>query len=154
MFKNSLHQIAILFVLIGCYTIGCTLNSDSNTGSGYMTKVDYENNSIGRKRTSKYISNKGLYLFFEQGFLKDTIDISINNEPYSSRLYMTTEEYLSLATMVEFQNIDQIETVEIRKNKGRVLQIILDDKRMNIWGINYWSDTLRAYWYKYPPVYE
>lgn len=95
-----------------------------------------------------------MYLFFENGFIEDTIDVFINSEDYSRRVTITTEPSLGIADVMVLHQIRAIESVQISKNNGKKLDFSLNNKEMNMWAINFWSDTLRANRLQYAPMYE
>jgi hypothetical protein len=95
-----------------------------------------------------------LYLFFEQSFKDDTIDIYLNENNISERKIITTEESLGLADVFQLKNIDSIYSINIRMNSGPILSIRTVNSEKNIWRIGFWSDTLRAQPLRSPPMYE
>jgi hypothetical protein len=147
-----------IILLTGLLIISCAGGQGTKIGENYATAVyyndniEYSNPERAQKRTERLLSRDTLYIYFESEFQSDTVDIKINNEQPRT-LYLKTDN-IGLSDMVHYGDIKKIDKIEIRKNNGRPLTINLADKRMNIWAVNFYTDTLRARRKNYAPMYE
>lgn len=150
------YLFATSMVLI--FTTSCMNMKDDNIGEQYVTVVKYTDDINYRRaehqqeRTDRHLSHDTLYVFFENGFKSDTIDIKINRTKVKT-LFLTTDESLGLANMAHFGNINSIDRIDIIKNRGPALTINLNDKQMYIWTVNFYDSTLEANARKYLQYY-
>ena len=147
----SMRLLAYILLSITILT-GCSKNNEGH--KQYQVYVDYSYDSTRNNRPSDRLSENTLYLFFEEYFQKDTIDVYLNKSDYSYHRIVSTTEMLGIADLFEFKNIEAIHTIRIRMNSGPELLINTNDKDKNIWWVGYWSDTLRAQALRNPPTYE
>ncbi|ADR23415.1 hypothetical protein MATR_27350 [Marivirga tractuosa] len=137
----------LIAVLSGC-------SEPATENQKYQVSVDYEYDMSRINRPSNRLSKNTLYLFFEQIFEQDTIDIYLNTKKTSERKIITTEDMLALADVFEFKNIEAIHSIKIRMNSGPILSINTENNEKNIWRVGFWSDTLRALPLRSPPIYD
>ena len=157
--KTMSHLIRDTILLTGLFIISCTSRRETEYGEKYSTVVyynddfEYHNPEREQRRTERLLSQDTLYIFFETDFKSDTVDVRINNgEPRT--LYLETNHSIGVADMVHYGDIKSIDEIEIRKNSGTPLTISLTDKKMNLWAVNFYGDTLRAQRRKYLSWYE
>lgn len=153
------HPIKYLILPIGLFISSCVGRQETEIGEKYSTVVsynddfEYHNQEREQRRTDRLLSSDTLYIFFENGFNLDTVDIKINNSK-TRTLQLKTDQSLGLANGFLYGDIQSIDKIEIIKNKGSSLVINLADKTMNLWTVNFHKDTLRAQRRKYLPWYE
>jgi len=146
-------------LIMGLSIVSCTDRQKSKNGEEYSIVVNYSdefqyrNPERQQRRTDRYLSRDTLYIFFETGFASDTVEIKVNNRSPRT-LYLETDQVIGVASMVHYGSIESIDEIEITKNNGRPLTIDFTDKSMNLWTVNFSSDTLRAQRKKYLPIYE
>lgn len=152
------HPVRSLIFVIELFISSCVGRQEGQFGEKYSTTVDYEddleyrNPELNQRRTERLLSKDTLYIFFETDFKSDTVDITINDDKLQT-LYLWTDNSIGVADMAHY-DIQSVEKIEIRKNKGKPLTINLTDKTMNIWTVNFHQDTLRAQRRKYLQWYE
>jgi hypothetical protein len=145
--KFRIYIPIVIALLFGC-------NKPATEDKKYQTFVDYNYDKSQINRPSNRLSENTLYLFFEQNFENDTIDIYLNANKTSIRKIITTEDMLSLADVFEFNDIESLHSIKIRMNSGPALLINTKTKEKNIWWVGFWSDTLRAQPYRNAPIYD
>ena len=155
--RTSMKILKILLIfLITCTATSCSNQSDKITFE-YKVWTTYEpTDNISERRKSEtvnYDKNK-LYIFFERGFSNDTIQLFENSESKYTMLILTTDASMDSAGEYILDDISKIESISISKNFGPKLRIKPEDKNLNIWTINYKSDSLIATGLRYPPIYE
>ena len=154
---NNFNKLIIIF--LGFLAISCVDIKKPRNSEKYVTVVNdkdnfaYNNPEREKRRTEELLSNDTFYIFFETEFKLDTIEIKIDNEK-TKTLYLKTDPSLGLAAMYHCGDIASIDKIEIMKNNGSPLIINLTDKKMNIWTVNFFSDTLIAERRKYLQWYE
>src|SRR5687768_11515768 len=159
-FRTTMRSLMKCIILLtGLFIISCVGRQETKNGEKYSTVVhysddfEYHNPEREQRRTERLLSRDTLYVFFETEFKSDTVDIAINNgEPRI--LYLKTDNSIGVAGMAHYGDIKSIDKIEIRKNNGTPLTINLTDKKMNLWTVNFYGDTLRAQRRKYLPWYE
>lgn len=149
-----------LIILMALLITSCVGKQEAKTdGERYSTVVYYEDDyeyrdpEKAQSRTDRLLSRDTLYIYFESDFNSDTVDVKINNQN-NRTLYLSTDNSVGLADMQYFGTIKSIDKIEITKNNGKPLTINLTDKTMNIWTVQFYSDTLRAQRRKYLQWYE
>lgn len=145
--KNS--YILFLFLLL----LSCN-NEPTAENQKYDTTVDYNYDLTQPYRPSDRLSKNTLYLFFEQQFKNDTIDIYLNRNSIAERKVINTDEILDVAYIFEHKNMESINSIKIQMNSGPILHLKIDDPEKNMWQIIYWADTLRAQPLRSPPMYD
>jgi hypothetical protein len=153
---NTLIKLLILLTVL--FITACVSIHETKNGEVYSTVVhynddfEYHNPEREQKRTERLLSRDTLYIFFETDFKSDTVIVRINDE--RNRTFYLTTDYIGVADMAPYGQINSIDKIEIRKNNGDPLIINLTDKKMNLWAVNFYRDTLRAQRRKYLSYYE
>jgi hypothetical protein len=146
-----------IFALLGLILTGCGNRADSVYKEKYKPLVFYADTITHRKsaeeRTSRYLCDDSLYIFFENTFDLDTIDLRINGKDEGTRI-LTTDRRVGVADVTILGDIKSIGTIEITKNNGPPLTIELRDKKMYIWRVLFYKDTLEARWTKFLLEYD
>ena len=127
----------------------CAVRQESKNGEKYSTAVYYNDDfryhdiESAQRRTNRLINPDTLYIFFENEFELDTVEINIDGKK-TQTLYLTTDQGIELADMVKYGDIKSIDKIEIAKNNGAPLIFEITDKAMNLWSVTFWNDTLAA----------
>ena len=135
-------------LLIGLFFSSCAVREENKNGEKYTTAVyyndDFKYSDIERQQwhTNRLINADTLYIFFENNFASDTIEIKIDGK--TRTLYLTTDPSISFADMIKYGDINSIDRIEIVKNNGAPLILNITDKTMNLWSVTFWNDTLAA----------
>jgi hypothetical protein len=138
-----------LALLIGLFISSCAVRQENKNREKYITAVyyndDFEYHDIESQQrlTDRLIHADTLYIFFENNFASDTVDIKIDGEKPRT-LYLTTDQSIAVADMIKYGDINSIDRIEIVKNNGAPLIFEITDKSMNLWSVTFWNDTLAA----------
>jgi hypothetical protein len=138
-----------LVLLSGLFISSCAVRQENKNREKYTTAVyynddfEYQDIESQQRRTDRLIHPDTLYIFFENTFASDTVDIKIDGEK-TRTLYVTTDPSIALADMIKYGDINSIDRIEIVKNSGSPLIFEITDKTMNLWSVTFWNDTLAA----------
>lgn len=127
----------ILFILI--LSLFFQLTNCTQEKKEYATIVDY----IGKtdRRDGPFVfSNDTLWIFFEENFNQDTVDLTFGQN--KDKLVLTTNLNVGLSMIQKFASFGRINEFKISLN-GRQEQLVkIKNRRMNKWAINFMNDTL------------
>jgi hypothetical protein len=142
--KNILTS--LIFSAILGQLIGCSRPKDS-----YVTLIDYEDRT-NRLEGHRLLSKDSLFIFFEEHFNGDTVDIAFGQD--KRRIRLKTDPSTGVSKLETFGNIKDNDKFTISLN-GRQEQIILiKNTSMNKWAVNFWNDTLKITVLKFAPFYD
>ena len=125
-------------------------------GEKYAVTVTYKDttNRLKSNSAERRFDKEKLYIFFEIYYSNDTVSIKTNLDDRFKTIYLTTNPVLDVADVVEFDNLEKIKWIEIKKNNGKTLKIQIKEKWMNKWAVNYYQNTLRACPLNFAPFYD
>lgn len=150
--KMRFFLIHILIVLI--YT-GCKTDTKKKIeNSKYDVKINYmdRSNINWRNNFDDLISKDSIYLFVEDNFNNQLLDIYLNGALKISDTIIT-DSSLGLARVYTFSKRNS-STVGIRINTGKLL-LIEPNSDQNIWRINFYGDSLLSASYsEHAPYYD
>lgn len=81
-----------------------------------------------------------LYLFFENGFDTDTLDVRVGD--YTRNLILDTNSILGLTDFQSFGELKKISEFSISINGSKNHRVKILDQRMNKWAVNLRHDTI------------
>lgn len=151
--------LAILFSLtiIACSKAPKTLSTNEFVNKDYDIKICYlgcfnfMDTTIGNKWRYMY-SKDSLYLFIEEGFDNDSMNISINNKFLYKKL-ISTDGALGFSEKCAFGPIKDIREISIDLNNGPKAVIEIDTT-MQLLNVNHINKTLIISIIKGIPVYD
>ncbi|QHT68472.1 hypothetical protein GXP67_18400 [Rhodocytophaga rosea] len=149
-----IFRVGLIFLI---YLIACSENYEGNkstltTEGSNKTSVDYT--PLKRRRiegVEKYIHPDSIYIYFEQGFTADLIELEVND--FKAKQIISTTESIDFAARFVFPNMRK-EKLYIKKNHTDLLIIDLKKAITNKWAINFYQDTMYAKSLPYAPTYE
>ena len=115
------------------FSVIVLLTACSNPQKGYAQlsydiQIDYLSTPINDDRK---IPNDSIYVVFDGNFNKDTIDIAVNGSHLNTML-LTTDERDGLAGVVKTIPYQNVKTIGIRINHGKLIFIETEKKHYNI----------------------
>ena len=140
-----------IFLFISILTTLLLLTSYSKKNKDYVTIIDYVDKTK-RSDGGYSVSNDSLFIFFEEKFKHDTIELTVGRE--RRRLFLTTDFALGLANSQIFGNIQNISEFKLSINGRKEHKIKINNKLMNKWSVNFYRDTLKITVLKYVPFYD
>jgi len=147
----------LILIISTIVTLSCNSKNETFTSDirPYGVDISYSDNT-GRSKcrdSEKSLDPEKLYLFFETEYDSDTISIWINKKK-KDEIYISTNKSIGVAELITLDDINSIQDFEISKNHGPKATVILEDKTLNKWAINFLSDTLKVTTLNYGPCYE
>lgn len=142
----------LILVISTIVLLGCNSKSENYP---YTVDISYSDNTgrIKCRGSEKSLDPEKLYLFFETEYHSDTISIWVNKKK-KDEIYISTNNKIGLAELIELDDINSISDFEVSKNNGPKASVDLENKTLNKWAINFFDDTLRVTTLKYGPCYE
>jgi hypothetical protein len=125
--------------------------SCSKDKNEYVTIVDYVDNT-NRRRGPFTASQDSLYIFFEENFKQDTLELEVEKD--SRIIYLDTSPIIGLADVQIFGNIQNIKEFQISLNGKPSSKIEIKDPSMNKWAVNFYGDTVWVTVLRYAPFYD
>jgi hypothetical protein len=139
---------ALFFVLLISVFLEMSCSKDRND---YVTIVDYVDNT-NRRKGPFTASQDSLYIFLEENFNKDTLELEVGED--RRRIYLESNPIIGLADVQIFGNIDHVKEFKISLNDRHVHKVEIKNPSMNKWAVNFHLDTLRITVLKYAPFYD
>lgn len=105
-----------------------------------MTSYRDQTGRRGLHTFNEKICQDSLYLFFEDGFDNDTLDVRVGD--YKRNLLLDTNPILGLADFQSFGELKKISdfTISINGSKNHRVEIL--DQKMNKWAVSIRRDTV------------
>jgi len=145
----------ILNTLILILLVGCTLNSKERHHNKYDIEINYNYFKEIKPYVYDYMDKRyrrdgNIHLIFETDFNKDSVTISVNNEPKYQDV-ITTDASTGTAKSYKIENIEKVYNIGIRINNGK--QALIEVDTMNLFTVEYRDSLLKIDILDHVPVY-
>ncbi|HRG08833.1 MAG TPA: hypothetical protein PLJ08_09670 [Cyclobacteriaceae bacterium] len=117
------------------------LTSCSRAKNKYVFITRYDDNTgyNGNSSINAMVSKDSLYIFFEHGFDKDTLEIQVEED--LRKLNLSTSAF-GLADVQLFGKIENISEFSISMNGSKRHKVEIRDPSMNKWAVKVKHDTI------------
>jgi len=139
---------ALFFILLLSVFLEMSCSKDRND---YVTIIDYVDNT-NRRKGPFTASQDSLYIFLEENFKKDTLELGVGED--IRRIYLESNPINGIADFQIFGNINDIKEFKIALNGRPAHKVEIKNPLMNKWAVNFHRDTLRITVLKYAPFYD
>ncbi|RKD86401.1 hypothetical protein [Mangrovibacterium diazotrophicum] len=152
---NKYKQLIYLIISSAFGAWGCQTDSNRINKENYNFSILYEFSSADSLREDVYrdkYSIDTLYLFIEENFNNDVLEIYTNGKP-NKQLSVKTDLSTGLADVVKIGNVVHINNLGIAINDSPVVSFELINKKMNLIGLEKRGKEIEICFYKKVPVF-
>ena len=135
----------IFYIISTVIMISCNSNKITYKAS-YDIQIDYKSIPVEDKNE---LINDILTIIFDGNFHDDTIDVSVNDQPFKT-LILTTDEVDGIAGELKTISYNKVQNIGLRINGGKLVYIEPEKEHYNI-RLTYLNDKVDIKFYRLLP---